>query len=149
MARKDSLVRLHQRLLAKRSALRKQLGDDGKNWQTPDRNGGDVGDVASDGASREIDSQLAALESRELSQVDRAIELIRDGRYGTCQQCELTIPIARLNAVPCTVLCLKCQQALEELGVAEDNDTDWSAAIQYEGRMNENEVTLGDIDTRS
>jgi len=147
MARKDALLRLHERLLAKRDTLRRKLIDD---FDFDDRSfdaGGDVGDAANSGAQSELNTQLKALESRELAQIERAIELIRDGRYGHCEICSSSIPIARLKALPYTVLCVECQRTQEEMGADTfDADVDWSSAYEHEGRMSETELTIGDID---
>ncbi len=147
MARKDSLLRLHQRLVAKRDALRKKLFEERQISKAAKNSVGDVGDAAADGASNELDSQLAALESRELRQIDRAISMIREGRYGICENCEHSIPIARLKAVPFTPLCVECQRKLEEFGEgSEEFDADWETAYEYEGRMSDSEISLGDLD---
>jgi DnaK suppressor protein len=147
MTRKDALLRLHERLLVKRDALRKKLGDELNLALPSSGSGGDVGDAANDGAQNELNSQLAALESRELSQVERAIELIRDGRYGNCEVCEQAIPIARLKALPYTPLCVNCQRLREENGgEGLEFDADWESAFEHEGRLNDRELTLGDID---
>lgn len=148
MARKDALLRLHQRLLNKQGDLRKKLVGDDRAWQPPDRNGGDLADTASEGTRRELNSQLAALENRELRQVERAIQLIREGRYGTCERCNHSIPIQRLRAVPATFLCVTCQRELEETGGTVDGDeADWSNAFNPEGRVDSTEVSLGDTDS--
>ncbi len=147
MSRKDSLLRLHQRLTAKRDSLRKKLFEELKLHGNQTEGVGDVVDVASDGASNELDSQLAALGSRELRQIERAIDMIRDGRYGICESCEHPIPIARLRAVPFAPLCVDCQRTLEETGGdVDDLDADWENAYEFEGRMSDKELTLGDIE---
>lgn len=147
MARKDALLRLHQRLTAKRDSLRKKLIDEHdlhRRAQTP---GGDVGDAANRGTESEMNSQLEALESRELNQVERAIELIREGRYGLCEVCSDKIPITRLNALPFSLHCVDCQRKREESGVTdEDVDVDWESAYEFEGRLNDREYTLGEIE---
>jgi len=147
MSRKDALLRLHERLTAKRDSLRKKLAEE-LNLLIPSGTGcGDVGDAANDGVQNELNSQLAALESRELNHVERAIELIRLGRYGTCEGCESAIPIARLKALPFSHLCVECQRTHEENGGdAFDSDADWESAYEHEGRMNDKELSLRDID---
>jgi DnaK suppressor protein len=146
MARKDALLRLHERLTAIRDSLRKKISDDIEG-PLVSPSGGDVGDAANDGEQSELNSQLVALESRELAQIERAIELIREGRYGTCEVCSTKIPIARLKALPYTLLCVDCQREQEELGHDElDGDADWESVFEHEGRMNDRELTLGDID---
>lgn len=147
MARKDALLRLHKRLIAKRDALRDKLAEEGRLEEPPRGAGGDVGDAAIDGAQNELNSQLKALESRELVQIERAIELIREGRYGRCEVCGGRIPIARLKALPYTLMCVECQRLQEEHGRGgEDEDVDWSSAYEHEGRLSDREFTLGDLD---
>lgn len=86
MARKDALIRLHKRLLARRDALRKalagQLSDLAKGGAT-----GDIADIAFDIGAGEISSQLAELEARELQLVERALEKLEQGTYGICELC--------------------------------------------------------------
>ncbi len=147
MARKDALLRLHQRLMEKRDALRQKFGTEDHVWQTNPQTGGDIGDAANSGASRELNTQLAALESRELRQVEVALQLIREGRYGKCEKCNHSIPIERLRAVPTSILCVSCQRDLEIMGGTNgDGDVDWGHALDFEGRMNPTEVSMKDID---
>ncbi len=147
MARKDAVLRLHERLIAKRDTLRMKLTDDAQFDDQCYSTGGDVGDAANNGAQNELSTQLKALESRELIQIERAIELIRDGRYGRCEVCSASIPITRLKALPYTLLCVDCQREQEEMGADSfDADVDWTSAYEHEGRMSEKELTLGDID---
>jgi len=147
MARKDALLRLHQLLLAKRDALRERLKEDIRIRKAANHAAGDVCDEANKAEQTEIDSQIAALESRELGQVERAINLIRQGTYGKCEVCGHSIPIQRLKALPFTPLCIDCQREMEQNGQSEsDFDADWSTACEFEGRMSQKELTLGDID---
>ncbi len=146
MARKDALLRLHQRLLAKRDDLRRKLAEE-LNLSKGDKEVGDVGDAAADGTASELDSQLAALESRELRAIDRAIVLMREGRYGQCEGCDKPIPITRLKALPFTPVCVNCQRLQEEHGGGDGEfEADWASAYEHEGRINDSELTLGDID---
>lgn len=145
MTRKDALLRLHERLVAKRDSLRRKLTED---FSVPQVNTtGDEADAANDGAQNELNTQLAALESRELVQVERAIDLIRQGRYGVCEICEQAIPIERLKALPFTPVCVTCQRVQEQMSRnGGDEDADWESAFELEGRMRDRELTLGDID---
>lgn len=146
MARKDALLRIHQRLIAIRTSLRTKIAEDLSLSRTGET-GGDVGDAANDGEQSELHSQLAALESRELEQIERAIELIREGKYGNCESCEHPIPIARLKAVPYSVLCVDCQRKKEQLRSGEfGSEADWESVMEHEGRMSDREFTLGDIE---
>jgi DnaK suppressor protein len=146
MARSDSLLRLHSKLKAKRDELRDTLSQEIELGQRP-RDVGDIGDDALDDNEKELNSQLVAFESRELAQVERALAMIREGRYGDCDICHKKIPIARLNALPFTPLCVKCQEKLESSGQnPNEYDSDWEHAYEYEGRMNPSEITIADLD---
>ncbi len=58
---------------------------------------------------------LAVLEqSREIqAQVDEAMHLLAEGRYGQCVSCGEPIPVARLRALPFALRCLQCQERFE------------------------------------
>lgn len=55
-----------------------------------------------------LDRSYAA--QREL---DRAIELLTEGRYGRCADCDRRIPPGRLRALPFAVRCVVCQERHE------------------------------------
>ncbi|MBI1314432.1 TraR/DksA family transcriptional regulator [bacterium] len=142
MARKDALLRLRSRLIARRDALRKKLSLD----KTGDgRGSGDLGDVACEGARNELNSQLATIETRELRFVERALQMLLDGTYGTCEQCGGSIPVSRLQALPYTVLCVKCQSDLEAIGDDEQAEIDWDMACDYEVRFSDQDVLPDDF----
>jgi DnaK suppressor protein len=58
-----------------------------------------------DDASLEGEANLV---EREISSVDRALQRIKDGNYGTCVQCGGEISKARLEARPEAALCIEC-----------------------------------------
>src|SRR5512145_3032174 len=111
MARRDALLRLHKSLVARRDELRKRLGGELKDLRKAQarESTGDTADQAFDSGSEEVASQLAELESRELTQIERAIGKLKAGTYGTCEGCQKKIPIARLNALPFSTACIECQ----------------------------------------
>src|SRR5271154_6416005 len=118
MARREALLRLHKSLMARRDELRKRLGGDLKdlsNSQTSDATG-DSADLAFDGGSEEVASQLAELESRELLQIERAMAKLKHGTYGLCEGCARKIPVARLNVLPFSTTCIECQREMEVHG---------------------------------
>lgn len=45
----------------------------------------------------------------QLSSVDQALIKVGNGTYGSCDQCGLPIPPARLDARPASVLCIDCK----------------------------------------
>src|SRR5947209_19213593 len=120
MARKDALLRLHARLVARRDALRKALNgdlDSFREFAAVDVVGDNV-DAAVDTANDEICSQLVEIESRELEQIEHALQRIVDGAYGRCEFCGGKIAEARLNALPYTNSCIDCQRENERHGQA-------------------------------
>ena len=48
-----------------------------------------------------------------MRQIERAVAKIKNGTYGACEGCQTKIPVARLNALPYSTLCVKCQRDME------------------------------------
>jgi DnaK suppressor protein len=114
MARRDALLRLHKTLVARRAALRDALAGEVENLRTiQTRQTGDSADGAFDADSEELSTQLAALEARELNQIERALTRLSEGTYGTCEVCQSKIPVARLNTLPYSTTCINCQRKME------------------------------------
>ena len=127
MARKDALVHMRELLITRRDALRKALaGDLSMLKELREQTVGDVVDFALDSAQDEINSQLAEVESRELAQIEKALERMGEGRYGACEGCDQKIPMARLNALPYATYCIECQREMELTGEVPGGKDDWS-----------------------
>src|SRR6516164_5597393 len=62
---------------------------------------------------RELAIRNLDRESHLLRQVRSALARIADGSYGICNHCEEEISLKRLNAVPQTSYCIKCQEAAD------------------------------------
>ncbi len=110
MTRSELVLKLKQTLLRRRKALRDTLVDHASMLAVNTHGVGDTIDAALDCEQDELDSQLAAVESRELAAIDAALARIRAGVYGSCEDCGKQIPTARLQAVPYATLCIKCQR---------------------------------------
>ncbi|MGQ0637194.1 MAG: TraR/DksA family transcriptional regulator [Planctomycetaceae bacterium] len=147
MSRKDALLRLHKSLIAKRDELRMQLAHDLESAGASPSAAGDLFDAAMDGSQVEMNSQLAAFESGELQQIERAIKLIRKGRYGSCEVCCAKIPIERLKALPYATVCVTCRQKQEVDGRGRPEDgADWESVYEYEGAHSDRDLTIRDLD---
>jgi DnaK suppressor protein len=48
-----------------------------------------------------------------LADIDAALQRIERGCYGTCEQCDAAIPLERLEILPMSRLCMRCQHAAE------------------------------------
>jgi DnaK suppressor protein len=62
---------------------------------------------------RELAIRNLDRESNLLRQVKGALARIADGTYGTCLHCEEEIKPKRLEAVPWTKYCIRCQEAAD------------------------------------
>jgi RNA polymerase-binding transcription factor len=128
--RSEAIVNMHQVLIKRRDALRKALaGDLSLLKELKAQASGDVVDAALDSVQDEISSQLAEVESRELAQIEKALERMREGQYGLCETCEVPIPMARLNALPYATMCIKCQREAENEGGGYGADVDWGRIL--------------------
>jgi DnaK suppressor protein len=61
--------------------------------------------------------RLESREKQEIEAIDRALIRIELGRYGSCEGCGKEIPLARLKALPATVLCIGCAEVGESQGM--------------------------------
>src|SRR5947209_3679368 len=144
MARRDALLRLHKSSTARRTELRKRLGREMADLGGGVAGSGDSADAAFDASGEELSSQLAELEAKELSQVERALLRLKQGTYGLCEGCGCKIPVARLNALPYSTLCIKCQREMESDANfwANRGGLSWDKVSDHEGGMEEREVDL-------
>lgn len=51
--------------------------------------------------------------SASLDQIEKAIEKIEKGTYGTCEDCGLPITVERLKALPFATQCIECRRKAE------------------------------------
>ncbi len=116
MSRKEALIKLRQVLVHRRDALRRALEGDLSALTELTSGSGDLADLALDSAHEEVTSQMAEVESRELIQIEDALQRINEGGYGDCAECEKPIPLARLQALPYATMCIGCQVELEKSG---------------------------------
>ena len=117
---------LHKSLVARRADLNEEA--DGGHEQPAeltanDDSPGDSADAAFESGSDEMASQLAEIDARELSQIERALARLKQGTYGLCEVCQGKIPVGRLNALPYTTLCIDCQREMEKYPDWDDGAT--------------------------
>ena len=150
MARQDALLRLHKTLVNRATALRKALSDELADLRLRSGDTGDSADAAFDAGSEEIASQLAELESRELSQIERALTRMKQGTYGLCEHCHTKIPVARLNALPYSTTCVDCQREMENYPGWADRrgNADWQKVSDAESssRDDHHDIDLSSLE---
>jgi DnaK suppressor protein len=122
MARREALNRLNKTLQTRRVELRQRFGADlaGMGDGRHSKVSGDVADAAFESSGEELNSQMAELEAKELNQIEKALKRLKQGSYGLCEGCSCKIPVARLNVLPYSTMCIKCQRASE-------SDSNWLA----------------------
>lgn len=65
-------------------------------------------DRAADMETQSVLERLAAVETRELAEIDAALKRISIGTYGRCERCATPVGQLRLQAVPEARLCMSC-----------------------------------------
>ena len=73
----------------------------------------DTSDMASDAAEGDLALRIAESETAEAGEIERAIEKIDTGTYGTCEICNKPIGADRLQFLPYVTMCIKCQELAE------------------------------------
>jgi RNA polymerase-binding protein DksA len=62
------------------------------------------------GGNCEESFAIAERAEEMLAEIDRALDRIDEGTYGTCADCGGSIPVERLLAVPATDVCVGCRR---------------------------------------
>lgn len=74
----------------------------------------DVGDRAEKSYTKEFLLSLSNNDRNQLLMIDEALRKIEKNEFGLCENCGQEIEKKRLEAVPWTPYCIKCQQKMEE-----------------------------------
>jgi len=70
-----------------------------------------IGDGTTQAVERMATTATARSIAASIADVDRAIEKLADGSYGSCDRCALPIGAARLEALPATAYCIDCSRS--------------------------------------
>lgn len=70
-----------------------------------------VGEGTSQAVERIAQVSAAKSLAAKLRDVERALEKLGEGTYGSCDRCGTVIPADRLEAIPWAVLCVGCATA--------------------------------------
>jgi RNA polymerase-binding transcription factor DksA len=150
MARQDGLARLVKTLLKCREGHRNKRAEELRNlrdYRAAD-SPGDSADLAFEAGSDEIASQLVEVNDRELSQIDGAVARWQRRTYGTCERCLKRIPLARLNALPCTPFCIRCEREMEETSDGSDRRSraNWAHVFDAEAPLQERRIDVTELE---
>jgi len=72
-------------------------------------------DVIQINEDREMSFATRSLLVERANRLAEALERLRDGEYGVCQECDEVIAPARLKAMPEVRTCVRCQDRLERM----------------------------------
>ena len=72
-----------------------------------------MADIGSDNFEQEFTITLMETGQDALGQIEAALERIREGTYGKCEECGAPVPKQRLRAIPYTPHCVQCARKLE------------------------------------
>jgi len=139
MKRNEFIKVTKRQLVGRRDALRRALAGDMSMLRSQhEESVGDEVDAAIATEQAEVRSQMASFESRELAQIESALEKIRQGRYGHCDACDRPIAPVRLKALPYATECINCARSGERRGSDRNSPINRIAAFRGE---DENEST--------
>lgn len=111
----ELLLGLQARLQGNVSHLTKEAlksSPEGENGNVP-QSSGDAADMGSDQYEQELTLALRENEEQALEEITDALERITQGSYGICEECEKSIPKARLKALPYTRHCVSCARKIQ------------------------------------
>jgi DnaK suppressor protein len=121
----EELETFRKILLDLRSRLRGdlvQMTDEALRRDQPDASGNlsnvplHMADVGTENYDQEFTLGLIENEQETLEQVNEALERLRHGHYGRCEECGEPIAKPRLQALPYTRHCIQCARELESRG---------------------------------
>lgn len=68
----------------------------------------------------EVNALVAAGARRALADIELALSRLATGRYGRCRICDTGIPLAVLQAIPQTTVCLSCLHSIDHSAGSDD-----------------------------
>src|SRR5262245_66486570 len=73
-----------------------------------------MSDIGTDNFEQENTLNLLANENQVLEEIADALDRIKDGKFGLCEECNQEILKARLEALPYARYCVECARKLEQ-----------------------------------
>lgn len=120
MISKELSNELHEQLIQEKSRLQREIGNlqEGINAGTYDIEGMDSvdqhpADEGSELFEREKDLAVQSTLSRELDEVNIALQKFENGTYGECEMCGRPIDERRLRAFPAATHDIECQAKID------------------------------------
>ncbi len=73
-----------------------------------------MADLGTDNFEQEFTLNLLQNQEQALAEIGDALERVRQGSFGRCEECQAAIPKARLQALPYTRHCVACARKLQQ-----------------------------------
>lgn len=115
--KKNELAYFKKRLEELRDQVTRALAGTKKQVTEPDESKGysqHSADEGTDDFVKSINLEVTNKEFGLLRQIERALEKIEDGTYGTCDISGEEIPMKRLEAIPYATMTVKAQEKFEK-----------------------------------
>jgi len=107
--------RFRRRLLQAREEIIGQMRQRDVSAQEIGQNGiQDIGDESATISNRHLLMSLSENERAKLIEVDEALDRIKDGTFGICEECGEPIALKRLEVIPNARYCIQCMENLEK-----------------------------------
>lgn len=112
-----------QRLVALRERLNgdvSHLADEALNKNQKDGSGNlssmpiHMADIGTDNYEQEFTLSLLQNAGQALEEISAALERIKEGTFGRCEECGDEVSKARLDALPYTRFCIECARKFEQ-----------------------------------
>jgi DnaK suppressor protein len=113
MVEEELVERMRRALGEQRALLRREIAEQGADPDSDEVSFvDDAGFSDRSHSTQERSRLISVVESlrANLAEVDRALERIDAGTYGSCERCGKPIDPARLEARPWALLCIDCKQ---------------------------------------
>ena len=111
------MTKIKKDLIKRKEELEEQLAQMHKDQSEPQETTGlDIGDQTISSIIETLRNTLQDTELGEYKKVMRALEMIEEGTYGICMDCNRDIGEKRLNSYPNAQRCVVCQEEFEESG---------------------------------
>ena len=111
--RTRELEKIRQELLERRAELLKSFHHEVEESRHQDETVEDPIDQATNSYQRDLNLTLSSVDYERLAAIENAIAHLDGGTYGQCEACGTSIAPARMEAVPWTVFCVRCQEEEE------------------------------------
>jgi DnaK suppressor protein len=113
---KELIASIEKQLLAERKQLLNGLNEviTGLNQYQDKNEYADFTDQSTMESDRSLHLHMKQRDRNLLLKIERALEKIKDGSFGICEECEEEIGAKRLAARPVVTLCIKCKTEQEQ-----------------------------------